>query len=319
MTAGAHDGGTERRGLADRQDSGRPSNAALEAFLRDLVPRGTKVLYVPNLGNAGDSLIAAATFQVFRRLGLRWRLLDHRDLHARVEGAVLIYGGGGNLVPLYGDARRFITAYHRRARRLVLLPHTVEGHEDLLGELGPNVELIAREQRSFDHIRAHAPRARAHLMHDVALGLDLDELRRGPLRLFALPPSARAAGRLALRGWQRLGRRPAPPSGRVLNAFRTDKEATGIELPAANFDLSKLYEGWVAPEAFARIATRDFLAVADRYDEIRTNRLHVGIAGALLGKRVVLHDNSYGKNRAVWAHSLAGRFADIEWCDTWSG
>ena len=290
----------------------RPDNAALGALLRDLAASGTEVLYVPNLGNAGDSLIAAATFQVLRSQGLRWRILDHRDLRADTAGAVLLYGGGGNLVPLYLDARRFIAAHHRRARRLVLLPHTIEGNEDLLGELGPNVDLIARERRSFEHIRAHAPRARHHLMHDVALGVDLEELRGGPLRLFAAPPSLRIAALLAKRGWQRLGR-PRPPAGRVLAAFRTDREATGIARPADNYDLSSIYLDWVSPEGFARVASRDLLAIADRYDEIRTNRLHVGIAGALLGKRMVLHDNSYGKNRAIWEHSLAGRFPNVEW------
>jgi exopolysaccharide biosynthesis predicted pyruvyltransferase EpsI len=100
----------------------------------------------------------------------------------------------------------------------------------------------------------------------------------------------------------------------VLNAFRTDRESTRVARPAENFDLSYLYVGWVAPEGFARAAAREFLAIADRYDEIRTNRLHVAIAGALLGKRVLLHDNSYGKNRAVWEHSLAGRFDNVEWC-----
>ena len=123
---------------------------------------------------------------------------------------------------------------------------------------------------------------------------------------------ANLGSRLAKRGWQRLAK-PRPPAGRVLNAFRTDGESTGIARPADNFDLSSIYDGWVAPEGFARFAVRDFLAIAERYDEIRTNRLHVGIAGALLGKRVILYDNSYGKNRAVWEHSLAGRFPYIEW------
>jgi hypothetical protein len=301
--------------MADRQDSGRPDNVALGAFLGTLLAElggGGEVLVAVNNGNAGDSLIAAATFQLFRRIGLRPRLLDHLYRGARTEGAVVLYSGGGNLVPFYSGARRFIAAHHRRARRLVLLPHTVVGHEDLLAELGPNVDLIARERRSFEHIRAHAPKARHHLMHDIALGLDIEELRRGPLRLAAAPASARAAARLFVRGWQRLGK-PRPPAGRVLNAFRTDSESTGIDRPADNFDLSAIYDGWVAPEGFARFAVRDFLSIADRYDEIRTNRLHVGIAGALLGKRVALHDNSYGKNRAVWEHSLAGRFANVEW------
>jgi hypothetical protein len=310
--------------MADRQDSVRPDNAKLGAFLAELAAElgtsepgaskfgGGEVLFAVNRGNAGDSLISAATFQLFRKVGLHCRLLDHLYRGPRTEGAVVLCCGGGNLVRFYGDARRFIAAHHRRARRLVLLPHTIEGNEDLLGELGPNVDLIARERRSFEHIRTHAPRARHHLMHDVAFGLDLDELRRGPLRLFAAPASARIAARLALRAWQRV-RKPRPPAGRVLNAFRTDREATGIALPPDNFDLSKLYGGWVAPEGFARIAARDFLAIADRYDEIRTNRLHVAIAGALLGKRVLLHDNSYGKNRAIWEHSLAGRFDNVEW------
>jgi hypothetical protein len=302
--------------MAVREETnlGRPDNAALGAFLRGLGASGEEVIYVPNTGNAGDSLIAAATFQAFRGAGLRWRLLDHRDLQAKTDGAVLIYGGGGNLVRYYDGARRCIAAHHRRVRRLVLLPHTIEGNEDLLAELGPNVDLIARERRTFDHIRARAPRARHHLMHDLVFGLDLDELFRGPLRLVgAPPPSARAAARLAFWGWKRL-RKPRPPSGPVLHAFRTDRESAGAARPADNFDLSRLYSGWVAPEGFARVASRDFLSIAGRYDEIRTDRLHIGIAGALLGKRVLLHDNSYGKNRAVWEHSIAGRFSNVEWC-----
>ena len=301
-------------GVLRRADVAPPDNAALEAFLRGLAAdAGRRVLFAVNNGNAGDSLISAATFQVLRKVGLRCRLLDSRDTGARTDGAVILYGGGGNLVRFYDGARRFIAAHHRRARRLVLLPHTVESNEDLLGELGPNVDLIARERRSFDHVRAHAPRARHHLMHDIALGLDLDELRRGPLRLFSALPSARIAARLAVRGWQRLGK-PRPPAGRVLNAFRTDREASGIKPSADNFDLSRIYGGWVAPEGFARVAARDFLAIADRYDEIRTDRLHVAVAGALLGKRVLLHDNIYGKNRAVWEPSMAGRFAAVGWC-----
>ena len=284
----------------------------LEGFLNQFAGSGEDILYVSNPGNAGDSLIAAATFQALRAAGLRWRLVDHRNLDAKTtKDALVLYAGGGNLVRYYPDARRFIAAHHRGAGRLVLLPHTIDGHEDLLAELGPNVDLIARDRRSFRHIRAHAPGARHHLMHDIALYLDIGELRSGPLRP-AAPPTMRAAARLAFQGWRRLRKR-RPPAGRVLNAFRTDREATGIERPTGNFDLSSLYSGWAAPEVFARIAARDFLAIAERYDEIRTNRLHVGIAGALLGKRVILHDNSYGKNRAIWEHSLAGRFSNVEW------
>jgi exopolysaccharide biosynthesis predicted pyruvyltransferase EpsI len=33
----------------------------------------------------------------------------------------------------------------------------------------------------------------------------------------------------------------------------------------------------------------------NQFDQINTNRLHVSITGALLGKTVNLYDNSYGK------------------------
>jgi exopolysaccharide biosynthesis predicted pyruvyltransferase EpsI len=45
--------------------------------------------------------------------------------------------------------------------------------------------------------------------------------------------------------------------------------------------------------------------VLDRATAIRTNRLHVGIGAALLGKQVELSDNSYGKIKAVYAASLS--------------
>lgn len=288
----------------------QPSNAALVQFLQKACGDG-KVFYVSNPGNAGDSLIAAATFQVLRQAGIRWKLLDHRQ--APPKESILLYGGGGNFVRYYDSARRFIAAQHADARRLVLLPHTINANEDLLAELGPNVDLIARDRPSYEHIRTHAPKARHHLMHDIAIGTDLDDLRRGGLRLAGLPPSLRATARLMVRVAQRL-RKPRPPAGRVLNAFRTDREAAGPDLPPDNYDLSAIYVGWTSPESFARIAARDFLSVIDHYDGVRTNRLHVAIGGAILGKKVYLYDNNYGKNKAIWEHSLKGRFQNVEWC-----
>src|SRR5690625_2556576 len=81
----------------------RSSNAALVRFLQG-VCRDGKVFYVPNPGNAGDSLIAAATFQVLRQAGIRWKLLDHRQV-SPTKDCTLLYGGGGNLVRYYDSAR----------------------------------------------------------------------------------------------------------------------------------------------------------------------------------------------------------------------
>ena len=47
----------------------------IEAFLSELATESEPLLYVPNSGNAGDSLIGHATFQLFDRLGLQYECL----------------------------------------------------------------------------------------------------------------------------------------------------------------------------------------------------------------------------------------------------
>lgn len=49
-----------------------------------------------------------------------------------------------------------------------------------------------------------------------------------------------------------------------------------------------------------------YLALAARYEEIHTDRLHFAISGLIAGRRVVLYENSYHKNRAVWREWLQG-------------
>ena len=58
----------------------------------------------------------------------------------------------------------------------------------------------------------------------------------------------------------------------------------------------------------ADIATAEFLSAMLPFDEVVTDRLHGAIGAALLGKRVVMRDNSYGKNADVYEFSLAERF-----------
>ena len=42
-----------------------------------------------------------------------------------------------------------------------------------------------------------------------------------------------------------------------------------------------------------------------------TDRLHVAIGSALCGVPCKLHDNCYGKNRAVYDQSFVGRFLNV--------
>ena len=85
----------------------------------------------------------------------------------------------------------------------------------------------------------------------------------------------------------------ATTAGSTLVAYRTDVEATGREQHAvANRDLAR--------EGYALSPLDHLLEVLRQHERVVTNRLHIGIAAALLSREVVLYPNSYYKNKAVY-------------------
>ena len=82
----------------------------------------------------------------------------------------------------------------------------------------------------------------------------------------------------------------------TLNAFRTDREAaSAAELPPDNNDISETAG-----------SLEEFLNTIAAHQLIRTDRAHVMIPAALLGKRVEFAPNSYHKVAAIARYSLAG-------------
>lgn len=95
--------------------------------------------------------------------------------------------------------------------------------------------------------------------------------------------------------------------------MRTDVERTDHDVPPVNVDASRIFEHGVFPPSRARKATVFLLAYLSHFERIFTNRLHLGILGALLGKEVRFYPNSYYKNRAVYRFSMAERFPNVSW------
>jgi exopolysaccharide biosynthesis predicted pyruvyltransferase EpsI len=110
-------------------------------------------------------------------------------------------------------------------------------------------------------------------------------------------------------GLRNLGRR------QLLNALRMDVEETAIDIPRSNIDLSNAFAADDMSPASSLHATYWTMRFVDRFEGVRTNRLHIGIMSAMLGKQVQLLDNSYGKVRDVFNHSLRDRFANVQWLD----
>jgi hypothetical protein len=81
----------------------------------------------------------------------------------------------------------------------------------------------------------------------------------------------------------------------TLLAFRTDAEAAGGPLPAGNLDISATCS-----------SLDEWLWTIARHQTVLTDRAHVMIAAALLGKRVEYRPSSYHKVGALAAFALAG-------------
>lgn len=74
----------------------------------------------------------------------------------------------------------------------------------------------------------------------------------------------------------------------ILHAFRDDSEASGEPIPLDNLDVASI-----------RCSLEAWLGLLDHYAEIHTDRAHVMVAGALLGKRVRWRPNGYFKVAAM--------------------
>lgn len=254
--------------MSDREEAMLPSE-----ILPELLGDVRKVHYVANPGNTGDAVIARATGEVFSGLGIS----------AVRESHIMVLGGGGNLIPRYGNMRAVLQSLPRRGKKIIILPVTAFGCFGLLREF-EDLTLMAREQVTWALAREAG--VRAILCHDMAFELDLTWWGMQPDR--AVKP--------------------------LLNNFRKDCESAGGSMrhEEGNRDLSEEFGNkWWTLET-ARGPSREFISEINVHRKVRTDRLHVGIVAACLGKEVELYPNDYFKNQAVYENSLNG-FPNVRW------
>jgi exopolysaccharide biosynthesis predicted pyruvyltransferase EpsI len=261
--------------------------------------RNKEVLHYKCPGNAGDSLIASGTYSSFRDLNIHHRMITLDD---DVAGQTVILGGGGNLIPLYDEMAIAIDRFAHRAKRLIMLPHSIAGQEHALSLLDERCVVFCRDVPSYQHVLNHTRKASVFIAHDMAFHLDADAFLS---EAYDAQTQAFFLERLEFNNidW---GTTPIRKGARF---FRRDNEASGHH-PHTDADISAIFEYGVWPET-ARLATWAFLECIRTTESIETDRLHVAIGAALVGTPCTLHDNSYGKNRAMYQHSLRSHFPQI--------
>lgn len=273
--------------------------AVVHQFLLSL--RGREILFFPNPGNAGDALIGAGTHAAFRRAGLDPAVAD---IDTDVTGKVVVMAGGGAMLGTHGPFPEALRAFLARAEEVVVLPHTVADDGELLGLLDHNTTIFARELTSYQILARHCTKPTVLLAPDMAFHLDAEA--------FLADPEVAPAGQ---RWFDALLRHNAIDFESVKNAprayfARTDWEKKS-DIGGQHFDASTVFgfgiwgeRGWAASWCLLN-AVRQARAVT-------TDRLHVGIAAALLNKDCELYDNIYGKNRSIYEYSLKFHYRNVK-------
>ncbi len=305
----------------------RALDSHLETVLRGL----GHFIYFPNPGNLGDELIAVATVQVFKQLGLSYEMYDEKALYG--DSYTIVYGGGGGMIPDWN----FLPVIEKAilapgVKRCVILPHSIRNCGDLLEKLDDRYTIFCRERESYEYCKRSKTSAEVYLADDMGVLLHMGTLPRlmelqwrtprvGLLTrmVLALFASRFCRPRLLSRYYRKtcsrlsrhiIERTHLLADGRRLGLMmRCDSEAGQNRLPEfleglSNTDISRYGGSNCRWEHFNELGVRMFLDAIGGFDIVVTDRLHVSIAAAHLGVDVIMVDNNYGKLSGVWQQSL---------------
>lgn len=249
--------------------------------------------FMPNGGNLGDNLIAAAIIQKFEKKKLSWSLFTGGS-PSMSDKDILIYGGGGSLVPLYQGGVDCINYLKRFNRPIVVFPQTVRGHS-AFWESSKGINIFCRDIESYRYISSYSSN-KAFLADDMAINLDIDEYPySGVIDYHKKIKAISSPGSIS----------------RELNVFRRDEESFNKNSLINSVDVPVIQYPKFTSAGDIKTQAMFFLMSFAPFDQLNTDRLHSCIAAAKIGLNVNFYDNSYGKNLAVYEFSLKERFDNV--------
>jgi len=197
------------------------------------------------------------------------------DISSPKYNDVLFIDGGGNLVDYYSDVRDFLIKKPTLYSEIVILPHTIFG------------------EKQIEILNNLSSKLTVFCREKISAKFLGDKLTHGKVYLWHDCAFYNEFSQILV-------------GNGVLNAFRSDNESILNALPESNNDLSH--------NGYATKPLDELIGILQKYAQVNTDRLHIAIGSALLGKQVKLFPNSYYKNKAVFDYSL-GKFPNIDFIE----
>lgn len=285
--------------------------------LSSLVTGDYFFLELPYYNNIGDTLIWEGSLNFFKQF-------KHNCLYSasfssfyyrksKHSTPIFLQGGGnfGDLYPLNHNFRKHIIERYPN-NPIIILPQSVcyQHQENVTADeeffaKHTNVTMCARDQISFNFMQEHFPHNKVLLVPDMAFFVN----------------------------FQKYTAQNSTSTSRILFAKRTDKELLNDEWPIEVPQNAEVHDwptfeykekkyhraeyiwGWLnffanikgikyfnrlidlqRDHFYRREYLRDCVNFLTPYDVAYSTRLHIAIAASMLGKKVYIIDNSYGKN-----------------------
>jgi len=286
-----------------------------DAFLEEILRSLEEFMFIPNKGNLGDALIAAAEFQYFEAGKFDYKIWQRTKMQTKPFN--LVYGGGGIWHANYKKSFNEILDIFRSPllKKCVILPSSFYDCSDVIEIFDERFTIFCREKQSYDYCILRNNRAKFIVADDMAVNMDFGIFKNKLYDTVILNEFLDGKQEFSYKNYstilKKINKNLSSVKDFSIGYFlRKDAESTGNN--NAGFDLSGLGGSYCLDSGFCFITSRLFLSVIDKFDTIVTDRLHIGIAAAKLGKKVYLLDNLYKKISSVYEYSLKNRFERAE-------
>ena len=246
----------------------------VEDLLKNLRKSKKKIYFLKNPGNRGDGLIYLSTKKAFSRYKTKYKEIKFPE---KINGEILIVSGGGAFSHAFHHMIGFLNFYIPCFDEIYILPQSFDvscyAVRKFLKKLPKKVKIFCREKYSFKNVKKTVKyKENVFLDHDMAFHLNYKK-------------------------WKKKG------IGK-LYSFRRDLEKSflKIEKNDTNWDISEGTE----------LQGISFIKDIVEFEEVHSNRTHVAIAAAMLGKKTFVYPSNYFKQKAIYEFSLS-HLSNVTW------